>query len=106
LRLRCCAEILRVSLMGGLQAMKDDGRQNGDQFVTTGQQGSGRALGARRRIEARWVCWGAAFAKTACEVHPPRDASVSDQGRLVRIGRAAQQNDGPQALVACGQVGR
>src|SRR6266511_505779 len=86
--------------------MKDDGRQDGDQFATTGQQGSRRALGTRRRVGARWVRRGATFAKMACEVHPTWDAAVNDQGRLVRIGRAAQQNDGPQALVACGQVER
>jgi hypothetical protein len=86
--------------------MKDDGRQDGDEFATTGQQGSRGVLGTHRRVGARAVQRRAAFAEAACEVHPPRDAEVSDQSRLVGIGRAAQQNGGPQALVACRQVER
>jgi len=84
--------------------MKDDGGQDRDQFATRGEQGGRRAWGTRRRVGAGRVRRGAAFAKTACEVHPPRDTAVNDQGRFVRIGRAAQQDGGPQAFVACGQV--
>jgi hypothetical protein len=86
--------------------MKDDGRQDGDQLATTGQQDSRRAWGRRRHVGERWVRWGAAFAQAAGEVHPPWDAAMNDQSRLVGIGRAAQQNRGPQTLVAAGQVER
>jgi len=83
--------------------MKDDGRQDSDELATRREQGRRRALGTRR-LGAGWGRRGVAFAKTPCEVYPPRDTAVNKQGRFVRIGRAAQENDGPQALVACGQV--
>lgn len=42
--------------------------------------------------------------EAAREVNPARDALVDDQGGLVGVGGAAQQDAGTQSLVARGQI--